>query len=68
MQIPNNSLYTWMVINHSDGGVIESITRSERRFFIVFARAGTYKVMVQVWNSQSHTLLLNATTAIVITG
>ena len=68
MQIPNNSLYTWMVINHSDGGVIKSITSFERRFIIFFARAGTYKVIVQLWNSQSHTLLLNATTTIIIAG
>ena len=67
MQITNNSVYIWMVINHRDGSVIERITSVKGNFSTIFARAGTYEVMVQIWNIHSQkTLLLNATTTIII--
>ena len=66
MQTANNSVYTWMVINQSDGSVIERINNAKKSFSTIFTRAGTYEVMVQMWSLQSQTLLLNATTTIII--
>ena len=68
-QIPNNTFYLWMVINRNDGIVIESLnssTDSEIIFSRIFTSAGTYEITVQGWNYQSQTLLLNATTVIII--
>ena len=67
-QIPNSTLYTWMVINHIDGtvNVMERITNAERRFYTTFTRADIYEIMVQARNIQSQTLLFNATTTIII--
>ena len=56
-----------MVINHNDESVVERITNTET-FCTIFTRAGTYEVMVQIWNIQNQTLLLNTTTTIIITG
>lgn len=65
-QIPNNTVYRWMVINHSDGTVMESITSTERSFCTIFARTGSYEIMVQAWSIQNQALLLNATSTIII--
>ena len=55
-----------MIINHNDGTVIESLNSTEMIFSRIFTSAGTYEIIVQGWNYQSQTLLLNTTTVIVI--
>ena len=65
-QIPNNTFYLWMVINHNNETVIESLNSTEMIFGRIFTSAGTYEIIVQGWNYQSQTLILNATTVIVI--
>ena len=67
-QVPNSTLYTWMVINHSDGtvNVMERITNNETHLYTIFTRADIYEIMVQAWNFQNQALLFNATTTIII--
>ena len=65
-QIPNDTIYRWAVINLNTGTVLRNFTNTVTSLYTTFTRAGTYKVMVQGWNSRNQTVLFTATTTIAI--
>lgn len=63
--MPNNTVYIWTVSNN--GAVVKKNTSTETSFRISFNESGTYEVMVQGWDKQNNTIMINATATIIIT-
>ena len=64
--MPNNIIYSWIIINHNDGTVL-NFTGTDATLYVVFNKTSIYEVTVQGLSSQSY-VIFNASTTITITG